>query len=68
MRSCGSRKQKFIIDGFPRNELDFLKWNKAMGQKSITPFIVYFTCSQKTKIKRFSMSLASGNLAQSTLE
>lgn len=39
-----SGKQKFLIDGFPRNENNLQGWNTAMAGKVHLQFVLFFDC------------------------
>ena len=47
-----SEKNKFLIDGFPRNEDNLEGWNKAMGDKVEQKMVLFFDCNQETCVKR----------------
>ena len=36
-----SGNQKFLIDGFPRNEDNLKGWNDQMGNKSVVDFVLF---------------------------
>jgi len=42
-----SGKQKFLIDGFPRNEENNGSWEKEMGNKVDFGFVLFFDCPEK---------------------
>jgi len=56
-----SGKQKFLIDGFPRNKNNLDGWNKEMAEKVELLFVLFFDCSQDTCIKRCLKRGAEGS-------
>ncbi|XP_053549482.1 UMP-CMP kinase [Bombina bombina] len=50
--ATGSNKNKFLIDGFPRNEDNLLGWNKTMNGKAEVSFVLFFDCDNETCIDR----------------
>jgi UMP-CMP kinase len=63
MKELGWSNGKFLVDGFPRNEENFSMWNKMLGEKVYTPFIVFLDCSEETMIER---CLKRGETSQRT--
>lgn len=48
-----SKASRFLIDGFPRNEDNFLGWTKAMSKEScIVDSIIFLECPEEECIKR----------------
>jgi len=47
-----SGKQKFLIDGFPRNEENNSSWQKEMNQKANVEFVLYFDCPEDVMQQR----------------
>ncbi|XP_042209845.1 UMP-CMP kinase 1-like isoform X2 [Homarus americanus] len=39
-----SKKNEFLIDGFPRNQDNLEGWNKQMGDKVNLKFVLFFEC------------------------
>lgn len=56
-----SDKEKFVIDGFPRNQDNLDGWNKTMLGKVELLFILNFDCSQEICIKRCLKRGAEGS-------
>uniref|UniRef100_A0A1B6KM82 UMP-CMP kinase n=1 Tax=Graphocephala atropunctata TaxID=36148 RepID=A0A1B6KM82_9HEMI len=56
-----SGKQKFLIDGFPRNENNLEGWNKEMSEKAELLFVLFFDCSKDTCVKRCLKRGADGS-------
>ena len=52
MRENGWEKNRFLIDGFPRNYENFEQWNKLMGEKVETPFLIFLDCSEEVMLQR----------------
>lgn len=44
--------KKFLIDGFPRNWDNYDGWNKAMGEITETPMILFFEVDEEVLIQR----------------
>ena len=45
-----SEKDKFLIDGFPRNEDNLKGWEKEMtGDKCDLKFVLFFECSEEVR-------------------
>lgn len=42
-----SATQKFLIDGFPRNEDNLSGWENKMGDKTDLKFVLYFDCPEE---------------------
>ncbi|XP_030061713.1 UMP-CMP kinase [Microcaecilia unicolor] len=47
-----AQKNKFLIDGFPRNEDNLQGWNKTMHDKADVAYILFFDCDNETCINR----------------
>ena len=47
-----SKPQKFLIDGYPRNQDNLQGWYKNMGHKTETKFVLFFDCSQEKCVER----------------
>uniref|UniRef100_A0A8C4S464 UMP-CMP kinase n=1 Tax=Erpetoichthys calabaricus TaxID=27687 RepID=A0A8C4S464_ERPCA len=47
-----SEKNKFLIDGFPRNEDNLQGWNTNMDGKAEVKFVLFFDCSNEVCINR----------------
>ncbi|NXF31623.1 KCY kinase, partial [Nyctibius bracteatus] len=47
-----SQKNKFLIDGFPRNEDNLQGWNKTMDGKADVSFVLFFDCDNEICIDR----------------
>ncbi|XP_058449609.1 UMP-CMP kinase [Malaya genurostris] len=43
---------KFLIDGFPRNEDNLQGWNNKMSEKVLLQFVLFFECSEDQCIQR----------------
>lgn len=46
------QKNKFLIDGFPRNEDNLQGWNKQMEDEAVVSFVLFFDCDNETCIDR----------------
>jgi len=42
-----SEKNKFLIDGFPRNKDNLDGWEREMGDKVNLEFVLFFDCPQR---------------------
>jgi len=40
-------KNKFLVDGFPRNEDNLLGWEKQMEGKADVRFVLFFECPEE---------------------
>ncbi|XP_022087758.1 UMP-CMP kinase-like isoform X1 [Acanthaster planci] len=47
-----SSVQKFLIDGFPRNEDNLSGWQKTMDDKTDVRFVLFFECSKDVCVER----------------
>lgn len=56
-----STNNKFLIDGFPRNENNLQGWNKVMSDKVDLRGVLFFDCSENTCIERCLSRGASGS-------
>ena len=45
MESSG--KNKFLVDGFPRNEDNYTGWEKYMGERSRVGLVLFFECPEE---------------------
>ncbi|XP_073400473.1 UMP-CMP kinase isoform X1 [Dendrobates tinctorius] len=45
-------KNKFLIDGFPRNEDNLQGWDRTMDGKAAVSFVLFFDCDNETCIAR----------------
>lgn len=45
--AANSQKNKFLIDGFPRNEDNLQGWNKTMDGKADVSFVLFFDCDNE---------------------
>lgn len=45
-------KNKFLIDGFPRNEDNLQGWERTMHSKANVSFVLFFDCDNETCINR----------------
>ncbi|XP_053248490.1 UMP-CMP kinase isoform X2 [Podarcis raffonei] len=49
---ANAQKNKFLIDGFPRNEDNLQGWNKTMDGKADVLFVLFFDCNNEVCINR----------------
>ncbi|CAH0753322.1 unnamed protein product [Bemisia tabaci] len=56
-----SGKNKFLIDGFPRNKDNLDGWNKEMGEKVELLFVLFFDCPLDVCIQRCLKRGAAGS-------
>ncbi|XP_044726858.1 UMP-CMP kinase [Chrysoperla carnea] len=56
-----SKNDKFLIDGFPRNEDNLIGWNKQMSEKVQLLFVLFFECDEKTCTERCLSRGAAGS-------
>ncbi|XP_001374841.2 UMP-CMP kinase [Monodelphis domestica] len=49
---ANAQKNKFLIDGFPRNQDNLQGWNKTMDGKADVSFILFFDCDNEICIER----------------
>ena len=47
-----SATQKFVIDGFPRNENNLEGWERVMGDKCNLKFVLFLECPEETCLNR----------------
>lgn len=59
MKHCG--KDKFLIDGFPRNQNNLEGWNKSLSHKVQLQFVLYFDCPMEVCLERCLMRGQSGS-------
>ena len=45
-----SGKDKFLIDGFPRNENNLTGWQQQMGDKADVRLVLSFECSEEVSV------------------
>lgn len=45
--AANAQKNKFLIDGFPRNEDNLQGWNKTMDGKADVKFVLFFDCDNE---------------------
>uniref|UniRef100_A0A8C2W7M3 UMP-CMP kinase n=1 Tax=Chinchilla lanigera TaxID=34839 RepID=A0A8C2W7M3_CHILA len=50
--AANAQKNKFSIDGFPRNQDNLQGWNKTLGGKADVSFVVFFDCSNEICIEQ----------------
>ena len=46
MSDAGWEKQKFLVDGFPRNEDNVAGWNAVMGDEVDVLGVIFFHCEE----------------------
>lgn len=56
-----SGKDKFLVDGFPRNQNNLDGWNKAMAEKVQLQFILFFDCPLEICVDRCLSRGAQGS-------
>ncbi|XP_036613060.1 UMP-CMP kinase [Trichosurus vulpecula] len=49
---ANAQRNKFLIDGFPRNQDNLQGWNKTMDGKADVAFILFFDCDNEICIER----------------
>ncbi|KAJ8039998.1 UMP-CMP kinase [Holothuria leucospilota] len=47
-----SSSQKFVVDGYPRNEDNLTGWERLMGSKVNLKFVLFFECPQEVCLNR----------------
>uniref|UniRef100_A0A8C9JKS0 Cytidine/uridine monophosphate kinase 1 n=1 Tax=Panthera tigris altaica TaxID=74533 RepID=A0A8C9JKS0_PANTA len=45
--AANAQKNKFLIDGFPRNQDNLQGWNKTMDGKADVSFVLFFDCNNE---------------------
>jgi len=50
--AADSAKNKFLIDGFPRNQDNLDGWNEEMHAKVNLKFVLFFECTEAVCIER----------------
>ncbi|ERE82881.1 UMP-CMP kinase-like protein [Cricetulus griseus] len=50
--AANAQKNKFLIDGFPRNQDNLQGWNKTMDGKADVSFVLFFDCDNEICIER----------------
>lgn len=45
--AANAQKNKFLIDGFPRNQDNLQGWNKTMDGKADVSFVLFFDCDNE---------------------
>jgi len=69
MKSSGDGTNKFLIDGFPRNQNNMEGWEKEMGGKVNLRFVLFFDCPQETCTDRcLSRGQAGSGRADDNME
>ncbi|XP_041379477.1 UMP-CMP kinase-like [Gigantopelta aegis] len=63
-----SGKDKFLIDGFPRNKDNLEGWEREMGDKSIVKFVLFFDCPEETCMERALKRGASSGRTDDNIE
>ncbi|XP_055906456.1 UMP-CMP kinase-like [Eupeodes corollae] len=63
-----SDKNKFLIDGFPRNQDNLDGWNAKMSDKVDFQFVLFFKCSEDVCIQRCLKRGESSGRADDNLE
>ncbi|GBP62397.1 hypothetical protein EVAR_3099_1 [Eumeta japonica] len=56
-----SGKNRFLIDGFPRNQDNLEGWTRAMSDKTKLLFVLFFECSQELCVDRCLERGAAGS-------
>lgn len=56
-----SNSNKFLIDGFPRNQDNLDGWNREMADKVDLLFVLFFDCSEETCVDRCLKRGAAGS-------
>lgn len=56
-----SNSNKFLIDGFPRNQDNLDGWNREMADKVDLLFVLFFDCSEETCVERCLKRGAAGS-------
>lgn len=51
--AANSQRNKFLIDGFPRNEDNLQGWNKTMDGKVDVSFVLFFDCDNEVTLIHF---------------
>lgn len=44
-------KNKFLIDGFPRNEDNLMGWDRTMNGKADVSFVLFFDCDNEVGVQ-----------------
>uniref|UniRef100_A0A8C9UQA8 Cytidine/uridine monophosphate kinase 1 n=1 Tax=Spermophilus dauricus TaxID=99837 RepID=A0A8C9UQA8_SPEDA len=52
--AANAEKNKFLIDGFPRNQDNLQGWNKTMVGKADVSFVLFFDCDNEVRGKSLS--------------
>ncbi|XP_055853342.1 UMP-CMP kinase-like [Episyrphus balteatus] len=63
-----SNKNKFLIDGFPRNQDNLDGWNNKMSDKVDFQFVLFFKCTEDVCIQRCLKRGESSGRADDNLE
>nr|XP_054949253.1 UMP-CMP kinase isoform X2 [Pan paniscus] len=50
--AANAQRNKFLIDGFPRNQDNLQGWNKTMDGKADVSFVLFFDCNNEICIER----------------
>ncbi|XP_076306752.1 UMP-CMP kinase-like isoform X2 [Tachypleus tridentatus] len=56
-----SRRDRFLIDGFPRNQDNLEGWNREMAAKVNLQFVLFFDCNEQVCIDRCLKRGSSGS-------
>ena len=48
---------RFLIDGFPRNEDNLTGWERQMGDKANVKFVLFFECPEEVTCSVLSLLL-----------
>lgn len=56
-----SKNQKFLIDGFPRDQKNLDGWNKQMAEKVVLLLVLFFECSSAVSQQRCLHRGAAGS-------
>lgn len=52
--ATNAQKNKFLIDGFPRNQDNLQGWNKTMDGEADVAFVLFFDCNNEVRKQRWS--------------
>ena len=52
MKAAGWEKQRFLIDGFPRNQENVDGWNSEIGDDADVIGVLFFYCDEETMLAR----------------
>uniref|UniRef100_A0A8D1CZZ3 Cytidine/uridine monophosphate kinase 1 n=1 Tax=Sus scrofa TaxID=9823 RepID=A0A8D1CZZ3_PIG len=69
--AASAQKNKFLIDGFPRNQDNLQGWNKTMDGKADVSFVLFFDCNNEV-MKIFTclhgLQTADGELLEKKIQ